>query len=351
VIPSPSVPAVIDAFPHILPKPLFERMVAVAETPAAQNWLTGSRRQTGLYDLDLRFRVMDNLQQVQDYRQVLTLATPPLEQVASGATLRDLTRLANDQLAELCQRHPDRFLGFAAGLPMDDPDAAVQELDRAVNSLGALGAQIFTNVNGHALDEPRFEPLFARFSELDKTIWVHGARSFIHPEFVGDEGSRYGLWLSLGWPYEMAMFMARIVIAGVLERYPDLRILTHHGGGMIPTFGQRVGASAIGFQGPEHQSEFDAFARLSKSPLEYFKQFYADTTVGAVPRTIRASIDFFGIDHVMFGSDWPFGPPTEQSNIVPTLNAIEALGLSAEARAQLLSTNALRVLGLTVLSG
>jgi predicted TIM-barrel fold metal-dependent hydrolase len=343
------VSAVVDAFPHILPKTLFDRMVAVAETPAAQNWLNGSRRQTGLYDLDLRFRVMDSLQ-VHDYRQVLTLATPPLEQVASGATLRDLARLANDELAELCRRHPDRFLGFAAGLPMDDPDAAVRELERAVNGLGALGAQIFTNVNGHSLDEPRFEPLFERFSQLDKTIWVHGARSFIHPEFAGDEESKYGLWLSLGWPYEMAMFMARIVIAGVLERHPRLRIVTHHGGGMIPTFGQRVGANAIGFQGPRHESEFDSFARLPKPPLEYFKQFYADTTVGAVSRTIRASIDFFGIEHVMFGSDWPFGPPSEQANIVPTLGAIDALGLSADDHARLLSGNALRVLGLTVLS-
>jgi predicted TIM-barrel fold metal-dependent hydrolase len=321
-------------------------MVAGAETPAAQNWLTGSRRQAGLFDLDLRFRVMDGLGS--DYRQVLTLATPPLEQVASGTALRDLAALANDELAELCNRHPDRFLGFAAGLPMSDPDAAITELDRAVNQLGALGVQIFTNVDGHALDEARFEPLFQRLAELDKTIWVHGARSFTHPEFVGDEESKYGLWLSLGWPYEMAMFMARIVIAGVLERYPSLRILTHHGGGMIPTFGQRVGPSPIGFQGQEHVSEFEPFARLSKTPLDYFKQFYADTTVGGVARTIRASLDFFGVEHVMFGSDWPFGPQTEAAAIPPTLRAIDELDLSGEDHAKVLSGNASRVLGLKV---
>jgi aminocarboxymuconate-semialdehyde decarboxylase len=288
---------------------------------------------------------MDGLE---GYRQVLTLATPPLEQVASGAALRDLAAMANDALAELCQRYPDRFVGFAAGLPMDDPDAAVRELDRAVTSLGALGAQIFTNVNGHALDEPRFEPVFARFAALDKTIWVHGARSFVHPDFVGDESSKYGLWLSLGWPYEMAMFMARIVIAGILERYPNLRILTHHGGGMIPTFGQRVGAGPVGFTGPSHESESQAFGRLPKSPLEYFRQFYADTTVGAVGRTIRTSIDFFGIDHVMFGSDWPFGPPAEEANITPTLRVIGNLGLSPADIEKLHTANAMRVLGLAL---
>jgi predicted TIM-barrel fold metal-dependent hydrolase len=338
------VPPTIDAFPHILPRELFERMCVVAETPAAQAWLTGTRRQTGLYDLDLRFRVMDRLG---DYQQVLTLATPPLEQVASGQTVLDLCRMANDAVADLCQRYPDRFLGFAAGLPMDDPEAAVAELDRAVRDLGALGAQIFTNVNGHSLDESRFEPLFARFAELDCTVWVHGARSFVHPDFVGDEQSKYGLWLAFGWPYEMAMFIARIVLAGVLVRYPGLRIVTHHGGGMVPTFGQRVGAGPIGFQGAQDAGQFDAFNQLGRPPVEFFKMFYADTSVGAVSRTLRASIDFFGVDHVMFGSDWPFGPPTEEASITPTLRALADLGLSSEDQAKLLHANAQRVLDLT----
>lgn len=337
------MPPTIDAFPHILPQQLFERMCAVAETPAAQAWLNGSRRQRGLYDLDMRLRVMDRLG---DYQQVLTLATPALEQVASGQSLRDLCRMANDALAELCQRYPDRFLGFAAGLPMDDPQAAVGELDRAVKDLGALGAQIFTNMNGHALDEPRFEPLFARFAELDCTVWVHGARSFTIPEFAGDEQSKYGLWLAFGWPYEMAMFMARVVLAGVLVRYPGLRIVTHHGGGMVPTFGQRVAGGPIGFQGAQDAAQFEVFQQLPKPPLEYFKMFYADTTVGAVPRTLRASIDFFGIDHVMFGSDWPFGPATDEAGIPPTLRALGDLGLSAEDHEKLVHGNALRVLGL-----
>jgi uncharacterized protein len=332
---------IIDAFPHILPKPLFERMLAAAESPSAQSWLNGSRRHSGLYELDVRFRAMDARP---GYCQILTLATPPLEQVASGAALRDLATLANDSLADLCEQHRDRFVGFAAGLPMSDPEAAVDELERAIQQLGAKGAQIFTNVDGHPLDEPRFEPLFAKLSELNKPIWVHGARSFIHPEFAGEDESRYGLWLALGWPYEMGLFMARAVLAGILDRYPNLRFLTHHGGGMIPTFGQRVATNPIGFQGQKHASEMDAFKALTKSPVEYFKMFYADTTVGGEPRTLRAALDFFGPDQVLFASDWPFGPPTEDAQIGPTLNAIHQLGLSDADQEKMLGANAQRLI-------
>jgi aminocarboxymuconate-semialdehyde decarboxylase len=138
------------------------------------------------------------------------------------------------------------------------------------------------------------------------------------------------------------------VLSGVLVRYPDLRILTHHGGGMIPTFGQRVGPNAIGFQGQEHASELDAFSALPKSPQEYFKLFYADTTVGAVPRTLRASIDFFGVDHVLFASDWPYGPPTEEANLTLTLAVLkDRLDLTQPEVSKLLGGNAQRVLGLS----
>ena len=145
------------------------------------------------------------------------------------------------------------------------------------------------------------------------------------------------------------MCMARIVLAGTLERYPSLRILTHHSGGMIPTFGQRVGANPVGFQGPEHAAEQQAFQRLPHPPQAYFKRFFADTTVGAVARTLRASIDFFGVDHVLFGTDWPFGPATEEeASIAPTVSALrEGLNLSPAGLEQILGNNARRLLGVT----
>lgn len=332
----------IDAFPHILPRECYERFRQAA-SGFGLLFLNGLEPLRALYDLDIRFGMMD---QFEDYRQVLTMSCPPIETVARGPAGRDLARMINDSMAELVARYPDRFVGFAASLPMDDPEAAQREIERSVGELGALGVQIFTNVNGHSLDEPRFEPVFATMARLDRPIWVHGARGCERAEFLGDAESKYGLWLSLGWPYEMGLFAARIVCSGLLDRYPNLRILTHHGGGMIPMFSQRVGPMPLGFHGPDHDPERAAFTRLQRPPLDYFKMLYADTTVGGSRIAVETSPAFFGIDHVMFATDMPFGPEGGLAFVRQTIGVIEELELDAAARGQIFASNAERVLGI-----
>ena len=112
-----------------------------------------------------------------DYSQVLVLAVPPLEEVGPPEVSAEFARIANDELAELVQRFPDRFAGFAAALPLSDVELALRELDRALTQLGALGAQLYTNVLGVALDDPRFEPLFTRLEDAGRAVWLHPTRS------------------------------------------------------------------------------------------------------------------------------------------------------------------------------
>src|SRR5215467_6227986 len=145
----------IDVFPHILPRPYFERMSAVA--PPQLHMQKRMRGIPVLVDLDERLRIMDRYE---SYAQVLTLASPPIEILGGPELTRDLARLANDSMAEIVARHPDRFPGFVASLPMNDPAGAVAEIDRAIDQLHATGVQIYTNVNGKALDGPEFEPIF-----------------------------------------------------------------------------------------------------------------------------------------------------------------------------------------------
>jgi len=327
----------IDAFPHCLPRVCLDRFRAVA-SGFALDYLNGMEAQpllAPLWDLDGRFRAMD---QVEDYVQVLTICLPPIEFIAQGQTGADLARLANDEMAELVVKHPDRFRGFAASLAISEVDASLAEIERAVRQLGALGIQIHTNANGLPLDEPRFEPIFAAMEALDRPIWVHGWRSPAVADYAGEAESKYGLWLALGWPYEMGMFMGRLALSGMFDRHPNLRILTHHSGGMAPTFSQRASGAAMHFN-PSQESDRAAVASLTKSPLDYFKMFYADTT-GQTPITITAALQFFGIDRVMMATDFPWTYPAKH------MTAIDQLSLSEAQRQQLLRANAQRVLGI-----
>jgi uncharacterized protein len=330
---------IVDAFPHVLTRPALDRFVAAASGPAL-DFLRGLQARTYLapmWDLDARFRTMD---EADDYVQVLTWCSPPIEQVAAGSVGADLARLANDAMAELVAKYPDRFVGFAASLPMDDPALALREVERAVGQMGALGVQVFTNVNGRALDTPRYEPLWARLAALDRTVWVHGARRSITPDYDGEQLSRFGMWAALGWPYEMGLFSGRMVASGVLDRYPGLRFYLHHSGGMTPTFSRRVNGSWLELQA-DAPEDAAAYGALQRPVADYFKRFYADTS-GQTLVAIQAASSFFGAEHVLLGSDAPFG------SLSAHLATVAQLDLSDGDRALLLGGNARRVLGLTM---
>lgn len=333
----------IDAFPHILPRKFFAKMFEHA-TEEAANMRKRVSAIPVLYDLDARFRVMERFGD--EYRQILTVASPPIETLGPPPVAADLARLVNDELAELCAAHPDRFVGFAASLPMSDPDTAVREARRATKDLGALGVQIFSNVNGLALDEPRFAALFAAMAELDRPIWVHPARSSAHPDYTTEDRSKYELWWVFGWPYETAIFMSRLIFSGILDRHPRLRVLTHHGGGMVPHFAGRIGPGLdqLGARTPDE--DLTAVGRaLAKRPYDYYKMFYGDTALFGAEHALRCAIDFFGVDHILFGSDMPFDPEKGTQFIRETIANIEALGLSAAQRAAIFEGNARSVLG------
>ena len=328
----------IDAYAHIVPPRYLERLERLLAT-----WQPSDRvklYRSWLYEddvlgsLDARRRLLDG---IADYRQVLVLGVFPTDELGDPRRSAELARAVNEELAELVRDHPDRFAGFAAELPLNDVDASLEELDRAVNELGALGAQVHTNVQGLPLDDPRFEPLFARIEALDRTIWLHPTRSSIWADYLTEEESRYGIWWSLGWPYETAAAMARLVYAGHMERYPGLKIITHHGGGMIPHFSGRLDAI-------QTDDQREVFEQVFQRPaLDYFRMFFADTAFFGAPHGVRSSIEFFGADHVLFGTDMPLGGPQV---IADTVADVRAVGLSPEDEHKIMQGNAERVLGL-----
>jgi predicted TIM-barrel fold metal-dependent hydrolase len=153
---------------------------------------------------------------------------PPIEELGGPDAARDLARAANDEMAGLVSSYPDRFAGFAAALPMSDAGAAAAELGRAMGELGALGAQLHTNVSGAPLDDARFDPVFETVTRCDGAIWLHPTRSAIWSDYPAESRSKYGIWWSLGWPYETSVAMARLVYSGCLDRHPGLRVRPRH---------------------------------------------------------------------------------------------------------------------------
>jgi aminocarboxymuconate-semialdehyde decarboxylase len=332
----------IDAFAHIIPPRFFANLESYLETwqPSERvklyrSWL---REDEVLGNLDARRRLLDRFD---GYRQVLVLGVYPMEELGDAETSPRLAREVNDELAELVRDDPERFAGFAAELPLNDVGAALEELERGVRELGALGAQIHTNVQGMPLDDPAFEPLFAKAHELDCALWLHPGRSSVWSDYPTEAESRFGIWWSLGWPYETAVAMARLVYSGHMERHSGLKIITHHGGGMIPHFSGRLDAI-------QTEDQREVFEQVFKRPaLDYFRMFYADTAFFGAPHALRSSIEFFGVDHVLFGSDMPLGGP----QVIPdTVADIRAVGLSADDERKILQGNAERVLGLAARS-
>lgn len=330
----------VDIFTHFFPAGYYKRMLELAG--AHKDMGKRVRNIPGLRDLDLRFRVMDRFGG--DYQQILSMPSPPIEVLAAPREQIDLARIGNDGFAELVAAHPDRFPGFVASLPMGDPGATLAEARRAVEQLGACGVQIFTNVNGRPLTSPEFLPLFDLMAELDRPLWMHPARGADMPDYKTEDRSLFEIWWTLGWPYETSVAMARMVFAGLFEKHPNLKIITHHMGGMIPYFEGRVGHGWDQLGTRSTDTDYSDLRKiLKRRPVDYFRMFYADTALFGAAGGTQCGLSFFGVDHTVFASDTPF-EPEPGIYIRETIDLIDRLDISDEERARIYWKNALTLL-------
>jgi uncharacterized protein len=336
----------VDIFPHIFPPAFFERVKKIAEGNAAlsatiMRWL----HIPVLWDLDARMKMM---KQFRGYKQVLTLSLPAIEFLAGPEESPALARLANDGMAEIVNRCPELFPAFVASLPMNNVPAALDEMDRAITRLGAKGIQVFTNVNGRPLDEPEFYPVFERcVKKHDLPVWLHPTRTSRFSDYPTETKSKYEIWWLFGWPYETSACMARIVFSGMLQKLPNMKIITHHLGAMAPFFDERIGLGMdqMGLRTSD-EDYITLRKKLGKRPLDYFKMFYGDTAVNGSAPAIRCGLDFFGADRVLFGTDCPFDPEGGPGFIRGTIKAMGKLDLPDNVARKVYYENALRMMRL-----
>ena len=331
----------IDIFNHFFPQRFWDEFMSHSSGLKDM----GKRVQNipAIFDLEARFRTMD---QFDEYTQVLSLGSPPVEGLFNAEKAPEMARIGNEGLAELCQKYPDRFIGFISSLAMTSPDEAVKEVTRSVKELGAKGIQLYTNVVGKALDEPEYLPVFEEAARLDVPIWLHPARAANFPDYLTEKKSKYEIWWTLGWPYETSAAMARMVFSGFYDKWPKLKIITHHMGGMVPYFEGRVGYGwdVLGSRTTDEGYE-ELLKSMKKRPIDYFRLFLADTALfGARPATV-CGLEFFGLDNIVFASDTPF-EPKPGLYIRETIKVIDSLDLTAEQKDQIFRGNAVKLLKL-----
>jgi predicted TIM-barrel fold metal-dependent hydrolase len=329
----------IDAYAHIIPPKYKEALYKVA--PEMHDRQIAP--EPTLYDLDARFRIMDKYEPL---RQVLTLGRIPVEHIAGPEVAADLARRADEEMAELLVKYPDRFIGALATLAMNNMDEALKETDRAIQELGFKGVYLHTPVDEKPLDLPEFMPLYKKMCQYDLPIVIHPMRKIDHPDYLTEKASKYNMFSLFGWPYDTTSAMARLVFSGVMEKYPNLKIVTHHLGGMVPFYAERIRQFT---QIMKVRRPGDAGPFMTREPVDYFKMFYADTAIYGNPTALMCGHAFFGPDHVLFGIDFPLGDTAHgDRNYRQTINAIEEMGISDEDKKKIYEDNARKLMRLPI---
>jgi aminocarboxymuconate-semialdehyde decarboxylase len=281
----------------------------------------------GQRDLNVRQKMLDD----HDIdMQVYTLTTPGTH-VETPENAARLASLVNDEFAQGISQYPGRFSALAT-LPLNDPAASVKELERACRQLGLRGAMLFSNVNGVALADPRFYPLFELANDLEAVLYIHPT----HP--LGVEAMLdYWLMPLVGFLFDTTLAASKLVFAGIPERYPKIRWVLTHLGGAIPYLAERLDRGYRAFK--------ECRVSIQRPPSEYLKQFYYDT-VNFNLDALELAIAFAGADHLLAGSDYAhqIGSPRLM------LESIRALDITEPERTAILGQNAARLLRLDSLA-
>jgi aminocarboxymuconate-semialdehyde decarboxylase len=210
---------------------------------------------------------------------------------------RQLVRLQNEKLAEVCAANPERFVAFAS-VALQHPDLAAEQLEEGVKRYGLRGAAIGGSVNGQELADPRFHPFWAKAEQLGALVFIHPQATGAPTELASRLQGNGVLTNTIGNPLETTIALSHLIFEGTLDRFPGLKICSAHGGGYLPSYAARSDAILTTF--PERCT-----GTLQKKPTEYLRQLYFDSLV-FTSEALRHLVAETGSDRIVMGTDYPF---------------------------------------------
>ena len=262
--------------------------------------------------------------------QVLTQTTPVLLGF-SAEDAAEICRLSNNDNYALCKAYPDRFVNVCI-FSLLDVSSAMNELERCVNELDCRGVTVSSNHNGKGLDSPEYFPFYEQLAKHNLPLLIHPTNWESYPLVDMDKGWR--MMHIFGWPFDTTQAVWRLIMGGVFDRYPTLKVVTHHLGAMFPYFARRVENNTRRFLGD----------KLQRDISEYWGNIYGDTALDGTVAAYPCGYAFFGPDRMMFGTDYPFGPEAGEDYTRENLVGVKAMNIPAEDMEKILGGNAQKLL-------
>ena len=311
---------IIDVFAHYI-SPTISKMIEKGKYARHYRYPAQNA------DPEVRIALMDKYEiDIQAVSQ-----TSPVLMGFNPSEAAEICQVSNDDNYRLCQAYPNRFVNIGM-ISLLDITSALQELERCVSDLDCRGITISSNQEGKGLDSPDYYPFYERIIKYDLPILIHPSHWESYPLVDMDEGWR--MMHIFGWPFDTTQAVWRLIMGGVIDRFPALKVVTHHMGAMLPYFVNRI------------ESTFNRHLNnmLPRHISEYWVNFYGDTAVDGTTAAFSCGYAFFGSDRLLYGSDYPFGTEAGEAYIRDNLAGVRSMKLLPEETKKILGKNAQRFL-------
>jgi len=257
--------------------------------------------------------------------------TAPVLMGFNAEDAAEICVLSNSDNYALCKSYPNRFVNICI-FSLLDMKSAMRELTRSVNELDCRGVTIATNQNGKGLDSPEYFPFYEKLVEHDLPLLLHPTHWESYPLVDMEKG--WWMMHIFGWPFDTTQAVWRLIFGGVLDRYPSLKVVTHHLGALLPYFSGRI------------EGVFNGTLRdkLPRHITEYWKNIYGDTAIGGTKSAYLCGYEFFGPDRMLYGTDYPFGPEAGEGFIRESVSSIKDMNIQDEEKEKILGENTKQLL-------